>query len=124
MSRLATTNWGLRPRIRKMLYSMIVERKILYVACIRYSNNVRLANRLLSIQRIFLLRVAKCYKTIALDSLYVLTRVLLPNLCAEMDKDYMALVQWHQEIDGTVLTADIVVFWLLSLRRENLRRIQ
>lgn len=57
MSRLLATNWGLRMKIRKMLYSIVVERIILYAASIWYSDKVKLAGRLLSIQRARLLCV-------------------------------------------------------------------
>lgn len=67
--------------------------------------------------------MTKRYKTVSTDSLHVMAGVLPLDLRVGMDRDYVAFVSWHQGIDETGLTPDIVDLWRPSFRREDLRRI-
>lgn len=52
MNRLTAANWGLKLKMRKMLYKLVAERIILFATPIWYNGKVVLANRLQSIERV------------------------------------------------------------------------
>lgn len=81
-----------------MLYSLAVERVILYAISIWYSDKVKLALRLISKQRALLLCVTMFYATVAKDSLPVFAEVLQLDLLMRMNRDFTDLVRWQEEI--------------------------
>lgn len=72
LSRYTKATWGLNNEVLKHIYLRATERLILYAVEIWYRDVVRINTKLLQIQRIAVLPITKCYKTVATDALNVL----------------------------------------------------
>lgn len=64
MSHDSVTNLGLWSKIRKMIYSIVAQKIMLYAVPIWCIDKVVLANRLLIMQQTLLLYLTKCYSPI------------------------------------------------------------
>ncbi|XP_042906949.1 uncharacterized protein [Parasteatoda tepidariorum] len=67
--------WGLNPAILKLIYKQAIEKKIIYGASVWYANKVKLNQKLISIQRIPLLNITKCYFTTSTEALQILAGI-------------------------------------------------
>lgn len=108
LNRPSSANWAIKPKLRKMLYAVLVELIILYAAPIWYNGKVVVRNRLQIIQRGLLLCIIKCYKMACMDASRVLSGVLPLDLCVELDRDFMAMVRWNESVDGATLDSESV----------------
>lgn len=119
MNRFTATDWGLKPKLRKMFYAGVAERIILYVAFIWYNEKVVVMNLLLSMQICFLMCVTKCYVTVSRDALLVLSRVLGLVLRASWKRIS------RPSSDGIrVWSEPLVYLWRPTQRLEDLWSIQ
>lgn len=63
---ISRATWGLAPKVIKQLYRLLYEKMVLYAFPIWYRNQVRIKRKLLHIQRLLLLDITKCYRTVAI----------------------------------------------------------
>lgn len=71
MNRLTASNWGLKPKICKMLYAIVAERITWYAAPTWCNGKRVVVNKLFIIQKGLLLCVIKCYPTVSSNALHV-----------------------------------------------------
>ncbi|GIY37474.1 RNA-directed DNA polymerase from mobile element jockey [Caerostris darwini] len=70
--RITRATWGLNPKVKKDIYLKVIERVISYGQEIWFQDKSKQNIKILQLQRIGLLNITKCYKTVATDSLQVL----------------------------------------------------
>lgn len=75
MMRITRATWGISPHILKQLYLTVTQKIIKYGAEIWYRDNVRTNLRLIKIQRIALISITKCYRTVSSDTMSVLAGI-------------------------------------------------
>lgn len=101
ISHFSAANCSLRPKLRKMLYSVLAEQIILFVVSIWYSNynNVVIQYRLISMKRALLLCVTKYYSTIYMDALHIFAWILSLDLGAKINRNFTARVHWQRNVE-------------------------
>ncbi|XP_042909075.1 uncharacterized protein [Parasteatoda tepidariorum] len=76
LKQFSRATWGLSPNILKLIYLQAIEKKIIYGASVWYKNKVKINQKLLTIQRIPLLNITKCYSTTSTEALQILAGVI------------------------------------------------
>ncbi|GBO30700.1 hypothetical protein AVEN_198438-1 [Araneus ventricosus] len=96
--RLSRATWGASCLVLKEIYLRAVEKFILYGSPIWFSDNVKLKNKLLQIQRISLLKICKTYKTVSTDALHILSGCPPLHLVARNECLHFELYVKHCQI--------------------------
>ncbi|GBN90275.1 Putative protein in type-1 retrotransposable element R1DM [Araneus ventricosus] len=96
--RLSRATWGASCTVLKEIYLRAVEKFVLYGSPIWYSENVKLRNKLLQIQRISLLNICKTYKTVSTDALHILSGCPPIHLVARNERLLFDLYVKHGQI--------------------------
>ncbi|GBO35083.1 Putative protein in type-1 retrotransposable element R1DM [Araneus ventricosus] len=110
IKRLSRATWGACPEVLKEIYLRAVEKFILYGAPIWFSENVKLRNKILQIQRIPLLGISKTYRTVSTDALHILCGCPPLDLVAKNDFILFKLFGRHCPIqvgDQTISFDDV-----------------
>lgn len=85
LSKMSTPYWGINSELIKIWYVTAIEPKILYASEIYYPYlNVHGRRRLTSLQRLFLIKIGKTYRTVSTDALQVITGIPPIVLRAEL----------------------------------------
>lgn len=85
--KLTSKTWGIKPTILKIWYHTIVERILLYGVSVWGGNLTKaVKDKLTSLQRTFLLPMARGYKTVSTDALAVITGI--PPIIHTMTYEY------------------------------------
>ncbi|GIY22495.1 uncharacterized protein CDAR_200081 [Caerostris darwini] len=69
--RITKVTWGLNPEIKKEIYNRVIEKIITYGFEDSYNDTARQNINLCKLQRIGLLNITKCYKTVSTDALSI-----------------------------------------------------
>lgn len=112
--RISRPTWGLRGDVVKTIYSMALEKTILYGCEVWYNNTAKQNQSLMQIQRMCLLHIAKSYSTTSTDALNVLTGTLPITLTARILKEMYLCKIHNKDLD----------LWGIKERRSNMASYQ
>ncbi|GBM65089.1 Putative protein in type-1 retrotransposable element R1DM [Araneus ventricosus] len=83
--RFSRATWGVKPQVLKEIYKVAIEKYILYGVEIWFNKTVKISQKLIQIQRVALVQIAKTYKTVSLEALQVLTGLVPLDLVADKE---------------------------------------
>lgn len=74
VSNYAKPTWGLNPKVIKTIYKLVIEKIILYASEIWYRPTAKILTKLPQLQRVSLILITKSYRTVANDTLNILSK--------------------------------------------------
>ncbi|GIX77396.1 putative 115 kDa protein in type-1 retrotransposable element R1DM [Caerostris darwini] len=75
INRTTRVYWGLSPPVKKEIYKRVLEKIMLYGHEIWFNGKAKQVGKLNKLQRIGLLNVTKCYRTVSTDALQILAGI-------------------------------------------------
>ncbi|XP_076330672.1 uncharacterized protein LOC143236285 [Tachypleus tridentatus] len=87
LKKISRATWGLKPKVMKDIYILSIEKKITYGYEIWFENTERIKSKILQIQRIAILPIAKTCKTVASLTLNTLTGIPPLDIKLERNKN-------------------------------------
>lgn len=104
INRLSRATWGAAPPVVKEIYKVAIEKLILYGAEIWYDGTARCNKKLLQIQRLALLKIAKTYTTVSTEALQILTGCEPLDLLAE--RVHLQFKMFNKDLKVTIGSKD------------------
>lgn len=95
ISQFSKINWGIKAKQLREIYKRGIERMILYGSPIWYKEHSHIIRKIISIQRIFLIKICKGFSTISNKSLHVICNV--PPIHFTIQKENMLYNIFHKE---------------------------
>ncbi|GIY30879.1 uncharacterized protein CEXT_795181 [Caerostris extrusa] len=90
--------WGIHPKLIKLWYKTVAERKVCYAATIWVKNMTnQLKGKLTTIQRYYALQISKAYRTSPTSALLTIIGLEPLHLVAQRESCYGSVIRLHKD---------------------------